>query len=116
MQSVLLCVPSVMCTWHLPGSTSCHSLLAADRTVEQTNKQTDMLPDRLVSSLIGTSLKFTILSHSSDKFKTQSRTGFTVSSVDTGSYGNATPRELRLRANYMQSENESNYKLPGTIE
>ena len=48
-----------------------------------------------------------ILSLSSEKFKAQTLTVFTVSSVDTGSFGNGTERELRLRANYMQSGYES---------
>jgi hypothetical protein len=52
-----------------------------------------------------------ILSLSSEKFKAQSRTVFTVSSVDTGSSGNGTRRELRIRANCMQCEYEYNYQF-----
>jgi len=62
-----------------------------------------------------TPLKFMILSFSSEKFKAQSRAVFTVSTVDTGSTGNATTSGMRLRANYMQCKNESSYKLPRTI-
>ena len=55
------CVLSVTYTWHLPGSTSCHILPAADRLVEQTNiqtnKQTDMLPDRVVHFTDGDAIK-----------------------------------------------------------
>jgi len=111
-----------MCTWHGSGSASCHSLSAADRTVEQTNKQTNKqtcYPAVQSSSLFGRALQLTLLSFSSEKYKDQSGAVCTVSTVDsqpTGSPGNVTPRELRLRANYMQSENESSYQLPGTIE
>jgi len=92
----------------LRRATVCQQL--TELFTKQTNTQS-FNPAVYSSSLIGTSLQFTTLSHISQKFKAQSRTVFTVSSVDTGSSGDGTQRELRLRENYMRSENEYIFQL-----
>jgi hypothetical protein len=104
-RSFELIVASVTCT------RTCVVLLRATfwrplTTVEQTNKQTDTLPSRVVHftdcdiiTIYAPFIQFIYI-------KTQCRAVFTVSTVDTESTGNVTPRELRLREDYRLCENE----------